>query len=169
MVPRGITQFFWVKTLDTVYTIKYISVTQFFCVTCYGMLTHEEREKGAMQMNFGQLLKEARKKSERTLKEVGQAAGLSISYVSDVEQRRRKPPGEEVIKKIETFLGITDGSLLKVAQSENDLQVEVKTIFRKRPELNMQLLRASDFYSEKELTEMINEMIKNKGTKNEPT
>jgi len=118
-------------------------------------------------MNFGQLLKEARKRSGKTLKEVGQAAGISLSYVSDLEQRRRKAPAEEVIWKIENFLGITNGSLRKAARDENDLQIEVRTIFRKRPELNMQLLRASDYYSEEELTVMINEMLTKKGLRNE--
>lgn len=114
-------------------------------------------------MSFGRLLKEARKRSEKTLKEVGQASGLSLSYVSDLEQRRRKAPATDVIVKIEKYLGITDGSLQKAAKSENDLQVEAKTIFRKRPELNMQLLRASDHYTEEELTSMINEMLEKKG------
>jgi transcriptional regulator with XRE-family HTH domain len=123
----------------------------------------KRRRKGVAAMSFGRLLKEARKRSEKTLKEVGQAAGLSLSYVSDLEQRRRKAPATDVIVKIEKFLGITDGSLQKAAKRENDLQVEAKTIFRKRPELNMQLLRASDHYTEEELTSMINEMLEKKG------
>jgi HTH-type transcriptional regulator, competence development regulator len=117
-------------------------------------------------MSFGQLLKEARKKAERTLKEVGQAAGLSLSYISDLEQRRRKAPAVEVVRKIEAFLGIKDGSLTKAAKAESDLQIEVRDIFRRRPELNMQLLRASDYYSEEELTVMITEMLEKKGNKN---
>lgn len=118
-------------------------------------------------MSFSQKLKEARKKGEKTLKEVGQASGLSISYVSDLEQRRRKAPAIEIVKKIEIFLGIADGSLVKAAQAESDLQIEARTIFRKRPELNTQLLRASDFYSEEELTEMIKDMLEKKGPKND--
>jgi transcriptional regulator with XRE-family HTH domain len=118
-------------------------------------------------MSFAQLLKEARKKGEKTLKEVGQAAGLSLSYVSDLEQRRRKAPALEIVRKIEVFLGITDGSLVRAAKAESDMQLEVRAIFRKRPELNTQLLRASDYYSEEELTEMIKGMLEKKGTKND--
>lgn len=118
-------------------------------------------------MNFGQLLKEARKKSEKTLKEVSQVAGLSLGYISDIEQGRRKAPALDVVKKIEEYLGITDGALARAAQSEKSTQTEVRTIFRKRPELSMQLLRASEFYTEEELTEMINEMMKNKGIPND--
>jgi len=118
-------------------------------------------------MYFGQLLKEARKKSEKTLKEVSQVAGLSLSYVSDIEQRRRKAPAAEIVKKIEAFLGITDGTLVKAAQSEMDFTSEARDIFRRRPELNMQLLRASDHFSEEELTKMINDMLESKGSKND--
>ena len=118
-------------------------------------------------MTFGQLLKEARKRGEKTLREVGHAAGLSTGNISDIETRRRKAPAVEVIRKIEAFLGITDGSLVKAAKAETDVQLEVKAIFRKRPELNLQLLRASDFYTEEELTEMITKMLEEKGSKNE--
>jgi transcriptional regulator with XRE-family HTH domain len=114
-------------------------------------------------MNFGQTLKEARKKKEKTLKEVGKAAGLSLSYVSDIEQGRRKAPGEDVVRKIEAFLDITDGSLLKAAQLESNLQSEVRTLFRKRPELNMSLLRAADDCSEDEINDLIDEMLKRRG------
>lgn len=120
-------------------------------------------------MNFGQLLKEARKKSEKTLKEVSQVAGLSLGYISDIEQGRRKAPALETVRKVEAYLGVTDGRLVRAAQSEMDLQTEAKTIFRRRPELNMQLLRASDMYSEEELTAMITEMLEKKGTGNERT
>jgi transcriptional regulator with XRE-family HTH domain len=117
-------------------------------------------------MSFGGLLKEARKKQEKTLKEVSQVAGLSLSYISDMEQERRKAPSLDVVKKIEAFLGITNGALAKAAQAEMNMQTEVRTIFRKRPELNMQLLRAADYCSEEELTEMINDMLKKKGNVN---
>lgn len=114
-------------------------------------------------MDFGQLLKAARKKSEKTLKEVSQIAGLSLGYISDIEQGRRKAPALDAVKRIEEYLGIADGALSKAAQSEKSTQTEVRTIFRKRPELSMQLLRASEFYDEEELTDMINTMMKNKG------
>jgi len=118
-------------------------------------------------MNFGQLLKDARKQSEKTLKEVSQVAGVSLSYVSDIEQGRRKAPSVEIVRRIETFLGITDNTLVRAAQSEMDLSTEARNIFRRRPELNMQLLRASDYFSEEELTKMINKMLEDKGTKND--
>jgi transcriptional regulator with XRE-family HTH domain len=120
-------------------------------------------------MRFGQLMKEARKRKEKTLKEVSQVAGLSLSYISDIEQGRRKAPAEDVVKKIEAFLEIADGALAKAAKAEKNVQAEVKTIFRRRPELNMQLLRAADDCSEEELTEMINEMLKRKGHPNDET
>lgn len=138
------------------------------CVTSQWYVNHESRRrKGVMKMGFGQLLKAARKQSEKTLKEVSQIAGLSLGYISDIEQGRRKAPALDAVKRIEEYLGITDGALAKAAQSEKSTQTEVRTIFRKRPELSMQLLRASEFYDEEELTDMINTMMKNKGMTHE--
>ncbi len=117
-------------------------------------------------MSFGQLLKTARKRQEKTLKEVSQVARLSLSYISDMEQERRKAPSLEVVEKIEEFLELKDGSLVKAAQAEMNMQLEVRTIFRKRPDLNMQLLRAADYCSEEDLTEMIN-VMKKKGHPND--
>lgn len=114
-------------------------------------------------MKFGQTLKEARKRKEKTLKEVGKAAGLSLSYVSDIEQGRRKAPAEDVVRKIEEFLEINDGSLIKAAQAEANIRSEVRTLLRKRPELNMSLLRAADDCTEEEINELIDEMLKRRG------
>jgi transcriptional regulator with XRE-family HTH domain len=131
------------------------------------MRVHPKRPGGGRKeeraMKFGQTLKEARKRKEKTLKEVGMAAGLSLSYVSDIEQGRRKAPAEDVVRKIETFLEITDGSLVKAAQAEANIRSEVRTLLRKRPELNMSLLRAADDCTEEEINELIDEMLKRRG------
>jgi transcriptional regulator with XRE-family HTH domain len=120
-----------------------------------------------MATSFGQLLKEARKKKEKTLKEVSQVAGLSLSYISDMEQGRKKAPAIDVVRKIETYLEITDGSLVRAANAEGNIRNEVRTIFRKRPELNTALLRVAEDCSEDEINDLINEMLKRKGKQNE--
>lgn len=115
-----------------------------------------------MTASFGQMLKEARKRKEKTLKEVSQVAGLSLSYISDMEQGRKKAPAVDVVKKIEKFLDVADGSLVKAANADGNLRQEVRTIFQKRPELNTALLRVAQDCSEDEINELINEMLKRK-------
>ena len=121
-----------------------------------------------MTTSFGQMLKEARKREKKTLKEVSLVAGLSLSYISDMEQERKKAPAIDVVKKIEAYLKITDGSLVKAANAEVNPRHEVRTIFRKRPELNTALLRVAQDCTEEEVNELINEMLKRKGKLNEP-
>jgi len=120
-----------------------------------------------MATSFGETLKEARKRGKKTLKEVGQVAGLSLSYISDMEQGRKKSPAIEIVRKIEAYLGITDGSLVKSANSEVNTRNEMRTIFRKRPELNTALLRVAEDCTEEEVNDLINEMLKRKGKLNE--
>jgi transcriptional regulator with XRE-family HTH domain len=111
-------------------------------------------------MRFGQLLKKARKSQTKTMREVASEAGLSVGYISDIEHGRRKPPAVEVVRKIERYLKVTNGTLVKAAGKEWDLPTEAKTILMKRPELSMALLRASENLSEDDLTKLIRELGK---------
>lgn len=74
-------------------------------------------------MDFGQLLKEARKNKRATLREVAEAGGVSIGYISDIEHGRRRAPGMDASRAIERYLEIQDGSLVKAA----DVRVGVAT------------------------------------------
>lgn len=109
-------------------------------------------------MSFGQLLKDARKRKAKTLREVSQAAGLSLSYLSDIERGRKKAPAKEIIEKIEIYLDIADKSLQKAAKNETDYRAEAKNFIKKRPELSMALLRATDGLSEEDVNFLIDNM-----------
>ncbi len=113
-------------------------------------------------MKFGQLLKKARVREQKTLREVAINAGLSVSYVSDMEHGRRKPSSVDAVMKIERFLNVTDGSLLRAAQREKDFDVpsDAKEIYWQRPELSLALLRASTDLSEEEINELIEKIGK---------
>lgn len=115
-------------------------------------------------MSFGQLLREARKKARRTLREVSAATSLSISNISDMEHGRKKAPTEETIRKIENFLEIATGNLLRAAQNDSDASTEVKELISKRPPvLNLGLLRLTEGMSDEEVAAFILDLEKKKG------
>ena len=80
------------------------------------MLRHRRRKEEAIMSTleeFAALLKNERRTARRTLRELAEAAGKSIGYLSDVEQGRKPPPPVAVVIKIEKELGIRDGRLIK--------------------------------------------------------
>jgi transcriptional regulator with XRE-family HTH domain len=111
---------------------------------------------------FGQLLKEARKESRKKLRDVAEATGLSISYLSDIENGRKKAPSLDIVKTIEGML-CTGGRLLKAAQSEMKIGIDFKSIINRRPELSLGLLRVTEGMSDEELSSLINEIQDEKG------
>ena len=65
------------------------------------------REKN---MRYGQFLRAKRIADSRelTLRHIADVLGVSVSFVSDVEQGRRKPYDEEKTRKLVEFLGLTE-------------------------------------------------------------
>lgn len=65
------------------------------------------REKN---MRYGQFLRSKRigDSRELTLKDVAEELGVSVSFVSDVEQGRRKPYDEVKTQKIIEFLKLSE-------------------------------------------------------------
>ena len=61
-------------------------------------------------MRYGQFLRSKRisDNQELTLKDVAEGLGVSVSFVSDVEQIRRKPYDEEKTEKLIEFLKFTE-------------------------------------------------------------
>ncbi len=61
-------------------------------------------------MRYGQFLRFKRISDSRelTLKDIAEALGVSVSFVSDVEQGRRKPFDEEKTEKLIEFLELTE-------------------------------------------------------------
>jgi transcriptional regulator with XRE-family HTH domain len=108
-------------------------------------------------MNFGQLLKKARKSKRATLREVADAGGISIGYVSDIEHGRRRAPGMDVVRRIERYLTVQDSSLTKAAKATSDLPQEAKRIIGERPAV-MALLRASAELSDEEIDKLIRQI-----------
>ena len=102
---------------------------------------------------FAALLKRERRTARRTLRELAEAAGKSIGYLSDVEQGRKLPPPRAVVTKIEKELGIQDGRLIKLAE-------EVRSL---RPTELVKMIKNSS----PAMTQMVGELMRADGLSNE--
>ena len=67
---------------------------------------------------FGELLRDARRKADKTLGDVARMLGISVVYLSDVERGNRKPFTRDRILKIAAFLKTDPGDLLRAADQE---------------------------------------------------
>ena len=120
-------------------------------------------------VKFGEVLKEARLRRRATLRDLSVYSGKSISYLSDIEQGRRRPPKVEIVKKFEEFLGIKSGELVNVAKQERktlkDIPAEIQKMIMSKPEQSFCWLRAAQDLSDKEMEkalEVIAEMRQKK-------
>ena len=102
---------------------------------------------------FAALLKNERRTARRTLRELAEATGKSIGYLSDVEQGRKPPPSPNVVVKIEKKLGIQDSRLMKLAE-------EVRRLM---PTELMRMIRNSS----PKMTQMVGELMRADGLSEE--
>ena len=116
---------------------------------------------------FAALFKNERRTARRTLRELAEAAGKSIGYLSDVEQGRKLPPSPAVVTKIEKELGIQDGRLVKLAEEVRRLRPTelMKMISNSSPAMTQmvgEFLRADDLSDEDldEIRETVSRMQK---------
>lgn len=84
-------------------------------------------------MNIGDKLRALRKDKKLTLKEVSMITGLSISFISDIENKRRKP-SIDTVKIFSIKLNIPMSDLLdeeisfKSNNSSGSVDEEIKTL-----------------------------------------
>jgi transcriptional regulator with XRE-family HTH domain len=71
-----------------------------------------------MAHSFGEVLRESRRNSGKTIGDVARLLELSTVYVSDVERGNRRPFTRDRILKIADFLTEDPGELLKAADRE---------------------------------------------------
>jgi len=108
-----------------------------------------DRRGGGKMDLFGDALKRAKIAKNATLREMSEATGKSIGYLSDVLQKRKGPPDSETVERLERCLDVKDKSLLNIALKERDgkpsnLARRVKS----RPLLREALLRMEDMSDE---------------------
>lgn len=86
--------------------------------------------------NFGQFLKALRRDHNLSLREVGAKARISSSYLAQIEQGRRRPPGPDILKRLAPVYDVPVRDLLKAAGYLEDTETslseeeEVELAFR---------------------------------------
>lgn len=116
-------------------------------------------------LSFGQLVRDARRRERKKLREVAAASGLTISYISDIEHGRKNPPKTDAIKKIQNFLNIPDNALLIAAEKEASINTEIdqrmRTLMSRQPAFGvLSLLRAAADMPEEEFNLFIQNLEK---------
>ncbi len=124
-----------------------------------------------MQMSFGGLIAEARKRKRITLRKLSQLVGLSPSFLSELEQGRRQPPKKaEKIVSLSITLGIDHDELLGAAEKERAKKKSplfMDKLFQRNEDLAWGLCRAANDADEDELEKAFKqalEFLKKKGT-----
>jgi transcriptional regulator with XRE-family HTH domain len=108
---------------------------------------------------FGEALKSARLAAKKTLREISTYVGLSIGYLSDIEQGRKAAPDLETVRKLQEFLRVAGDSLLILAsESRTKRPTEIAQHIQNRPRLSELLARARNL-SDEQLEELISKAI----------
>ncbi len=94
-------------------------------------------------MRFGMLIRETRLRAQSgdrkySLRKTAERIGIQPSYLSKIERNELPPPGEEVICKLATDLGLDADVLLAMA---GKVSSELQEVIRNRPELFSALIR----------------------------
>ena len=105
-------------------------------------------------MQTGQIIRQAREKRRYRLKELAEKSGVSITFLSDIENGRRNP-SVETAKKIANVLNVDLKLLLneEVADLINDITKDVKSITN--PDIRA-IARAGEKMSEEDAIELRN-------------
>lgn len=71
----------------------------------------------------GAIIREVRQRANLSLQELADRVGCVKSYLSAIETDRRNLPGDDVLSKIESALGLTKGRLVIAARWQKSLEV----------------------------------------------
>ena len=71
-----------------------------------------------MPQSFGEILRQLRRKADKTLGDVARLLGVSVVYLSDVERGNRNPFSRGRILRIAEFLDSDPAELLEAADRE---------------------------------------------------
>lgn len=110
---------------------------------------------------FGEALKAARIAVKKTLRETGNYVGLSVGYMSDIEQGRKSPPELETVRKLQDFLRVENDALVILAsKARTKRPTEIVQQIQNRPRLSELLFRARTL-SDDQLEELISKASEN--------
>jgi len=85
-------------------------------------------------LSLSEKLKNLRKNSKKTLKEVGQAVGLSSVYISDLENGKKENPSVEVLNKFASYYDVSVDFLLGRTDERSPVD-KIKSFLFSEPEL----------------------------------
>jgi transcriptional regulator with XRE-family HTH domain len=71
-----------------------------------------------MNERFGDLLRQLRRKADKTLGDVSRELGVSVPYLSDIERGNRKPFTTERLVQLAAFLHTDAAPLIEAADRE---------------------------------------------------
>jgi transcriptional regulator with XRE-family HTH domain len=109
---------------------------------------------------FGDALKEARINARKKLRETAEHIGISIGYLSDIEQGRKNPPDLEKVRKLQNYLLVKDDTLVGLAsEARTKRPTEIVRHIQRRPNLSALFLRAKNM-SDEELEKLLEETSK---------
>ena len=72
--------------------------------------------------DFGDYLRSLRERQKMSLREVAAKTGVSVSYITQIENRRRKAPGPDVLKKLAPAYNVPVRDLLRAAGYLDDIE-----------------------------------------------
>ena len=72
--------------------------------------------------DFGDYLRSLREQQKMSLREVAAKTGVSVSYITQIENGRRKAPGPDVLKKLAPAYNVPVRDLLKAAGYMDDIE-----------------------------------------------
>ena len=72
--------------------------------------------------DFGDYLRSLRERQKMSLRDVAAKTGVSVSYITQIENRRRKAPGPDVLKKLAPAYNVPVRDLLKAAGYMDDIE-----------------------------------------------
>ncbi|UJX40880.1 helix-turn-helix domain-containing protein [Desulfovibrio sp. JY] len=73
---------------------------------------------GEAMNTFGERLRLLREQADKKMRDVAEALGCSVVYISDIERGRRNPPSADKIKKIAQVISTPATELLDLATKE---------------------------------------------------
>ena len=89
-------------------------------------------------MSLGQIIRNKREKLGLTLDEVAAATSFSKPYLSTIETGKVKPPGDELLKKLEKVLKFESGLLRHIAHIER-MPVDIRQDYESKDAQNQRL------------------------------
>ncbi|MFO0856249.1 MAG: helix-turn-helix transcriptional regulator [Phycisphaerales bacterium] len=90
----------------------------------------------------GAIIREARERANLSLQELADRVGCVKSYLSAIETDRRSLPGDDVLARVESALGLAKGRLVHAARWQKSLEVGGVAVQRDLAEMQKQQVAA---------------------------